>query len=326
MRTCLPGPQVFATCRCSSQHSAAAAAATGAGSTAGTLFLSPHYVVFTDLLGEHHTPGGDDDAFHRSAIAQVSSTLAQAAATPAASWWRPYTGAPAAAAGAGASVAPDTTLLLPLTHVVRMDRTWGPRGSEALALTLADKGSHLLWGFESGVAAMVHQAVRLAVMGSDSHLDRYLRGQGATPGGLRAWGRVAGAARLHNLCGYCRRPCWGSGGLEAARAQCEPASCPAIAGSHCLGLPLGESVLGSCTTSKRSLLRHRRGTLYLCSNMAVFDSEGSGEDDPGSRFIIRWVVAWCVHARSTARLGPCGIASRYDILCMAVRAASCSCA
>jgi hypothetical protein len=83
-------------------------------------------------------------------------------------------GTPAAAAAA--ALAADTTLLMPLADVARLDKVYH-KGHEALALTmLKDRSSRLLFGFESAaVRDELHDAVRLAVMGSNTVLDRNLR-------------------------------------------------------------------------------------------------------------------------------------------------------
>jgi hypothetical protein len=75
-----------------------------------------------------------------------------------------------------ATLAADTTLLIPLAGVARLDKVYY-KAQEALALTmLQDRSSRVFFGFESAaVRDKLHDAVRLAVMGSNTVLDRNLR-------------------------------------------------------------------------------------------------------------------------------------------------------
>jgi hypothetical protein len=75
-----------------------------------------------------------------------------------------------------AALAADTTLLIPLAGVARLDKVYY-KAQEALALTmLQDRSPRVFFGVESAaVRDKLHDAVRLAVMGSNTALDRNLR-------------------------------------------------------------------------------------------------------------------------------------------------------
>lgn len=103
-----------------------------------------------------------------------SSSGSSATAQPQSSASAPAT-APAAAAAAAAQAA-DTTLLMPLADVARLDKVYH-KGHDALALTMQpDRSLRVFYGFEcAAVRDKLHDAVRLAAMGSNTALDRNLR-------------------------------------------------------------------------------------------------------------------------------------------------------
>jgi hypothetical protein len=120
-----------------------------------------------------------------------SSTVPAAAQQTAPAPGSASTGATAAAAAA-AALAADTTLLFPTAGVARLDKVYY-RAQGALALTmLQDRSSRVLFGFESAaVRDKLHDAVRLAVMGSNTALDRNLRCCEETVGKPLVWTKAA---------------------------------------------------------------------------------------------------------------------------------------
>lgn len=99
------------------------------------------------------------------------------------SWWRGVmpsavsstaASAPAAAAAANSQIA-DTTFLIALDSICRLDKVYY-KAHDALSITLLERSSQVFYGFESvGVRDRLFDEVRLAVMGSDSALDRNMR-------------------------------------------------------------------------------------------------------------------------------------------------------
>uniref|UniRef100_A0A383V8Q0 Uncharacterized protein n=1 Tax=Tetradesmus obliquus TaxID=3088 RepID=A0A383V8Q0_TETOB len=109
-----------------------------------------------------------------------SGSSSGSSAVPAAGQPHSSTSAPASvsssSAAAAAALAADTTLLVPLADVARLDKVYH-KGQEALALTMqTDRSLRVFYGFEcAAVRDKLHDAVRLAVMGSNTALDRNLR-------------------------------------------------------------------------------------------------------------------------------------------------------
>lgn len=64
-----------------------------------------------------------------------------------------------------------------------MDSTFQASG-QALTLTMLSRTAHVLYGFEEHVRDQLIQAIRLHVMGTDTCLDRCLRGLEGTQGAL----------------------------------------------------------------------------------------------------------------------------------------------
>jgi hypothetical protein len=136
----------------------AAAGTTGGSSASGGLATKSWWK--TSLLPS--SGSSSNSGAVPAAVAQQTSPAPDTAST--------------AAAAAAATLAADTTLLIPLAGVARLDKVYY-KAQDALALTmLQDRSSRVFWGFESAaVRDKLHDAVRLAVMGSDTVLDRNLR-------------------------------------------------------------------------------------------------------------------------------------------------------
>ncbi|KAK9814684.1 hypothetical protein WJX72_009768 [[Myrmecia] bisecta] len=75
----------------------------------------------------------------------------------------------------------DSTVLLPLAQVVRMDKVFCRR-SRALALTMFDKSLHTFYGFAGDGRDAAESLIRVHVMGNGSLLDLSLRGLASTLG------------------------------------------------------------------------------------------------------------------------------------------------
>lgn len=87
-----------------------------------------------------------------------------------------------AAVNPGSDITADTTLLIPLATVARLDKVFH-KAQDALLVTMLDRSSRVFYDFESvGVRDRLFDEVRLAVMGSNSALDRSLRCMEPTPG------------------------------------------------------------------------------------------------------------------------------------------------
>lgn len=183
-----------------------------AGVAAGCLYLSAGHLAFTDLVADSHTDE-DDGTFAtrmgklarqmgspslapRKAAAAVESATAGAAAGPTGSsgspglgtkpWWKNSSGSTSGSATAtqqlqaadavpASAVAADTTFMIPLSSVARLDKIYY-KAEDALAVTMLDRSSRVFHGFESAaVRDELHNAVRLTVMGTNTPLDRSLR-------------------------------------------------------------------------------------------------------------------------------------------------------
>jgi hypothetical protein len=143
---------------------AAAAAAANAAAAGATGSSNPSGGLSTRSWWKLQLLSSSDSS--SSETAPVAPAVQQTAAAAG--------GSPASAAAA--KLAADTTVLLPLADVARLDKIYH-KGHEALALTmLKDRSLHVFSGFESAaVRDKLHDAVRLAVMGSNTVLDRNLR-------------------------------------------------------------------------------------------------------------------------------------------------------
>ncbi|MEW5314078.1 MAG: hypothetical protein WDW38_005601 [Sanguina aurantia] len=144
---------VFAGCRLSSCHQE------------GMVYLTSSYLAFTTLFK-------DKDVKAKSVAPGKPSTMGKLLMMMG-----------AGSAGADDGYQPDTTLLISLRDVERLDSTFQASG-QALTLTMLSRTAHVLYGFEAHVRDQLIQAIRLHVMGTDTCLDRCLRGLEGTQGAL----------------------------------------------------------------------------------------------------------------------------------------------
>ncbi len=175
---------------------------------------------------------------------------------------------------------PDFSLLLPLEQIVRLDKVF-LREREALMVTLADKTSHTFQNFDEGVRDAFVDHVRLHVMGTESPLDRNLRGRAATPA-AHSLQLPPGAPRP------CPSPCPSPCPRPPPAGPC-PAACTGRTRAPPPPLPprrshrpapaprrraAGESVLRSYPCRKYGTLKDRKGNLFICTSQLVFDEDG----------------------------------------------------
>jgi hypothetical protein len=147
---------------------------------------------------------------------------------------------------------PDASLLMPLEAIVRLDKVW-VKEREALMATLDNKTSHTFVEFEEGVRDKLVEHVRLHVMGSESPLDKNLRGRAATPA---AHSLQLPPGEPPARCRGCALPCCAVAHvMQECHARCAVPAPSSWADCTCAPCPLAS---GSPAPPQHILLIHPR--------------------------------------------------------------------